>query len=90
MSAETSMRQKLTAALSPQRLDIENESELHAGHRNSPGTGESHFRITIVADAFAGRSRVERHRMVNDIVAAELQGGVHALAIRALAPDEQL
>lgn len=88
MSAETAMREKLNLALQPERLDIENESGLHAGHRGSPGTGESHFRITIVADAFTGRSRVERHRLVNEIVAAELKGGVHALAIRALAPSE--
>ena len=65
MSAETRLREKLMVALEPTRLDIVNESELHAGHRSSPGTGESHFRILIVSPKFAGASRVDRHRMVN-------------------------
>lgn len=88
MSAEDRMRQALVAALSPSRLDIVNESELHAGHRSSPGTGESHFRVLVVADAFAGKSRVDRHRMVNDLLAAELKRGVHALALATYAPGE--
>ena len=58
------------------------------GHAGSPGTGESHFTIKVVSAAFAGKSRLERHRMVNQVLAAELAGQVHALAIRALAPDE--
>lgn len=82
------MREKLNAAFKPLQLEIINESELHAGHRNSPGTGESHFRILIVSEAFAGRSRVDRHRMVNAVVDAELKSGVHALAVKALAPAE--
>ena len=68
MSAEARLREKLMFALEPIRLDIINESEMHAGHRSSPGTGESHFRILIVSEAFAGKSRVDRHRMVNDIL----------------------
>ncbi len=76
--------------LKPSRLDVINESELHAGHRNSPGTGESHFRILIVSDAFAGKSRVERHRLVNDLLKEELAGGVHALALSTIAPGEAL
>ncbi len=69
MSAEARMREKLLVALEPTRLDIVNESELHAGHRSSPGTGESHFRILIVSPKFSGASRVERHRMVNAALA---------------------
>jgi BolA protein len=88
MSVEATMREKLTRALGPTRLDITNESHLHAGHRSSPGTGESHFRILIVSRAFDGKSRVDRHRMVNDILSAELKGSVHALAIAAYGPDE--
>ena len=65
-----------------------NESHLHAGHRSSPGTGESHFRVLIVSDAFAGKSRVERHRIVNEVLRDELKDGVHALAIKACAPGE--
>jgi BolA protein len=90
MTAETRIRETLTAGLHPRRLDVINESELHAGHRSSPGTGQSHFRILVVADAFTGKSRLERHRMVNDLLAAELTGGVHALAIKAYAPGEDV
>lgn len=90
MSAEQSMREKLMMGLNPTRLDIINESELHAGHRSSPGTGESHFRILVVSDAFAGKSRVERHRIVNEILAEELAGRIHALALKAYAPGEAM
>jgi len=88
MSVEKIMREKLMVALRPSRLDVVNESHLHAGHRNSPGTGESHFRILIVSEAFTGKSRVDRHRMVNAAVADELKGRVHALALAAYAPGE--
>jgi BolA protein len=88
MSVESRMREKLVEALQPSRLDIINESHLHAGHRNSPGTGESHFRVLVVSSAFAGKSRVDRHRLVNEALAAELKGGIHALAIKAYAPGE--
>lgn len=88
MSAEARMREKLMIGLEPTRLDIINESELHAGHRSSPGTGESHFRIVVVSPAFSGKSRVERHRMVNALLADELAGRVHALALKTYAPDE--
>ena len=88
MSTEQAIRDKLTAAFAPQRLEVVNESHLHAGHAGSPGTGDSHFRVLIIAPAFAAKSRIERHRMVNAVLAAELAGGVHALAIKAQAPDE--
>ena len=89
MSVEAGIRQKLIEALQPTRLDIVNESHLHAGHRSSPGTGESHFRVLVVSPLFTGRSRVERHRMINETLAAELKGKVHALAIKAYAPEER-
>ena len=88
MSLQARMREKLMLALNPTRLDVVNESHQHAGHRSSPGTGESHFRVLIVADAFSGKSRVERHRIVNAVLRDELKDGVHALAIKALAPGE--
>jgi BolA protein len=75
-------------SLRPTRLDVVNESHLHAGHRSSPGTGESHFRVLIVSEDFSGKSRVERHRMVNDLLSDELKNAVHALAIKACAPGE--
>ena len=88
MSVEASIREKLVQALQPTRLDVVNESHLHAGHRSSPGTGDSHYRVLVVSAAFAGKSRIDRHRMVNDTLAAELKGKVHALAIKAYAPGE--
>jgi len=88
MSLETRMRKKLMVALRPTRLDVVNESHLHEGHHNSPGSGESHFRVLIVSDAFSGKSRIERHRLVNELLVDELKGGVHALAIKACAPGE--
>lgn len=83
------MREKLMVALEPLRLDILNESEQHAGHRSSPGTGESHFRLLIVSAKFEGQSRVQRHRQVNEILADELAGKIHALALRTYAPGEK-
>ncbi len=77
-------------ALEPVRLDIVNESELHAGHRSSPGTGESHFRMLVVSPQFEGLSRVARHRRVNEILADELAGRIHALALKTYAPGEPI
>jgi len=88
MSLETRMREKLIVGLEPVRLDVVNESHMHAGHASSPGTGESHFRVLIVSASFAGKSRIERHRIVNDLLRDELKDGVHALAVKALAPGE--
>ena len=90
MSAEVRLREKLMIALRPVRLDVINESEMHAGHRSSPGTGESHFRVLIVSEAFAGKSRVERHRMVNEVLGDEVGGKIHALALAAYAPGEKI
>lgn len=89
MSAEQAIREKLMIALEPVRLDVINESELHAGHRSSPGTGESHFRVLIVSPKFAGLSRLARHRLVNETLADELKR-IHAFALSAFAPGEQI
>ena len=80
--------QKLTSAFSPQSLEVVDESHLHAGHAGSREGGQTHYRVYIVSNAFEGKSRVDRHRMVNTALAAELAGGVHALAIHAAAPGE--
>ena len=88
MSVEQTIREKLTRAFAPMRLEVINESHLHVGHRDAPGTGESHFRVVIVSPQFAGKSRLERHRLVNATLAGELAGTVHALALRACAPGE--
>ncbi|MBI3673329.1 MAG: BolA family transcriptional regulator [Rhizobiales bacterium] len=78
---------KLTQALAPVRLEVIDESHLHAGHAGARPDGESHFRVLIVAEAFGGLSRVERHRLVNATLAEELKSRVHALAIEASAPE---
>ena len=80
--------EKLTSAFSPQSLKVVDESHLHAGHAGSREGGQTHYRVYIVSNAFEGKSRVERHRMINTALAAELAGSVHALAIHAAAPGE--
>lgn len=90
MTAEQRIREKLMVALEPTRLDVINESEMHAGHRSSPGTGESHFRILIVSPKFAGVSRVNRHRLVNEVLAGELAGRIHAMALATYAPGDEI
>ena len=90
VSIENEMRLKLMQALEPTRLDLVNESMLHAGHRSSPGTGHSHFRLLVVSPRFEGLGRLARHRMINETLADELAGPVHALAIHAYAPGEKL
>lgn len=89
MSIRATIEEKLAAAFSPQHLEVINESHLHAGHQEHfDGMGETHLRLRIVADAFSGMSRVERHRAINALVAAELADTVHAFAIEAAAPGE--
>lgn len=90
MTAERDIRQLLMVALQPTRLDVVNESHLHAGHASSPGTGESHFRVLVVAPRFSGLSRIARHRLVNDALHELLRDRVHALAIKAFAPGEAI
>lgn len=80
--------EKLRTAFAPQRLEVIDESAQHAGHAGHRPGGETHFRIHIVAEAFRGKSRLDRHRMINALLATELAGGVHALAIHASAPGE--
>jgi BolA protein len=87
MSIADLIREKLQK-LEPTRLELANVSARHKGHPGDNGTGESHFELLVVAPAFSGKSRLERHRLVNALLREELEGQVHALAIRALAPGE--
>jgi BolA protein len=89
MSVEDRIREKLILAFAPSALEVVNDSHRHAGHAGSPGTGESHYTVKVVSASFAGKSRLERHRMVNEVLAEELRGKIHALAITALAPEER-
>ena len=88
MSVKDNISQKLVEAFAPESLDVTDESYLHEGHAGHRPGGQTHFRIHIVSRAFEGKSRVERHRMINTLLATELAGPVHALAIRATAPGE--
>ncbi|MCR4522862.1 MULTISPECIES: BolA family transcriptional regulator [Bosea] len=79
---------KLTEAFAPQELKVIDESHQHQGHGGWREGGETHFRVNIVSEAFSGKSRLERHRLVNTALAQELADRVHALAIAAKAPGE--
>lgn len=82
------LRAKLEAALSPLSLDIEDESAKHAGHAGAREGGETHYRIRIVSESFAGLNRVQRQRKVYAALAEELAERVHALSLVTLTPDE--
>ena len=87
---------KLRDAFQPVLLDVINESHLHAGHHHTDGgheevfdgTGETHYRVIIVAGAFTGLSRVDRHRAINAQLEEELHAGLHAIALEPSAPGE--
>ncbi len=97
MTIQAAIERKLTSALNPARLEVINESHLHAGHHHVEsghhatfdGTGETHFRVRVESPAFDGKSRIDRHRVVNALLADELNAGLHALAIEAAAPGEK-
>ena len=88
MSTKDVITQKLTNAFAPESLRVEDESHQHEGHAGHRPGGETHFRVYIVSEAFRGKTRVTRHRLINDILSAELADRVHALAIHASAPGE--
>lgn len=77
---------RLTAALAPSRLEVINDSHHHAGHMGDDRSGESHFTVIVESAAFAGQSRVQRQRLVNQALADLLAHRIHALAIKASAP----
>lgn len=89
MSTKDAITNKLREAFSPESLEVTDESHLHEGHAGHRPGGETHFRVYIVSPSFEGKSRVERHRMVNTTLASELKGSVHALAIHAQAPGDK-
>lgn len=88
MSVKDDITKKLQEAFSPENLSVIDESHLHEGHAGHRPGGETHFRVVIISDAFAGKSRIDRHRMINASLATELAGPVHALAIKATTPAE--
>ena len=82
------IEKRLRADLSPQRLAVIDDSAKHRGHAGHDPRGESHFTVEIVSAAFSGKTRVQRHRLVNQALAGLLAERVHALAIVARAPEE--
>ena len=88
MQVKAAIEKKLTVALAPARLSIVDESHRHAGHAGARPEGETHFRVEIVAAGFGGLSRVQRQRLVYEILAEELKGPVHALALQTWTPEE--
>ena len=88
MSTRDIIINKLREAFLPESLDVADESHLHEGHAGHRPGGETHYRVYIVSPAFEGKSRVERHRMINVALAQELAQTVHALTIHAQAPGE--
>jgi BolA family transcriptional regulator, general stress-responsive regulator len=80
MTVESEIRDRLTAAFTPERLEIQNDSHRHAGHSGDDGSGESHFRILIRAPAFGAMGRVDRHRAVNRAL-GDLTHRIHAIAL---------
>jgi BolA protein len=85
---QQTITKKLQEAFAPESLDVVDESHLHAGHAGHRPGGETHFRVYIVSRAFEGKSRLDRHRMINQVLADDLAAGVHALALKAHAPGE--
>ncbi len=88
MTFKERITHQLTMGLAPIHLDVTDESHLHQGHGGWREGGETHFRVVVVSEQFAGKSRVDRHRLVNALLAAELADRVHALALTARAPGE--
>lgn len=87
MSTVARIRELLVAAFAPVELEIEDDSASHAGHAGA-ASGGGHYNVAIVADAFAGKSRIERHRMVNAALNELMGTNIHALSIRARSADE--
>ncbi|MCG6123079.1 MAG: BolA family transcriptional regulator [Microvirga sp.] len=88
MGMQALIEERLREALAPESLAVVDESHLHAGHAGSRDGGETHYRIEIVSPAFSKKSRIERHRLVNEALKLAFARGLHALAIRARAPGE--
>ncbi|MFQ5985031.1 MAG: BolA family protein [Alphaproteobacteria bacterium] len=88
MGVAEAIRVKLDEALSPVRLKIVDESDRHAGHSGARPEGETHFRVEIVSERFRGLDRLARQRLIYRTLAAELAGGVHALALTTRTPEE--
>jgi BolA protein len=81
---QETIQQKLQQAFAPTHLEVINESHMH----NVPEGSESHFKVVVVSEAFAGEKLIARHRRVNQVLSEELAGGIHALALHTLTPED--
>lgn len=88
MRVSNAIESKLTQALNPEHLEVIDNSAKHAGHAGARPGGESHFAVIVVADAFEGKNRVQRQRMVYDALNTEMASDIHALELKTLTPDE--
>lgn len=84
MAMQSQLERKLNDSFKPMHLEVINESYMH----NVPEGSESHFKVVVVAEAFENQARLARHRLVNEAVAEELQGGIHAFSVNAMTPSE--
>ena len=84
MPVQTSIEKKLSERFAPLHLEVVNESHMH----NVPEGSESHFRVVLVTEGFEGKPLIQRHREVNGVLADEMQGQVHALALHTMTPEE--
>ncbi len=87
---EDSVRARLEQAFAPEHVEVVDESELHRGHAGWSEGGGTHFRVHVVSSHFRGLTRLERHRLVHAALTDALSGSVHALSIRASAPEEEV
>ena len=85
---EQQIRQRLEIAFQPTELFLKDQSQLHAGHEGAKD-GKGHFEVTIVSNTFAGKNRIERHRMVYDALGTLLESDIHAVRIKAYTPSER-
>ena len=88
MTVAAQIETRLRTALAPTRIVVTDDSARHAGHAGARPGGETHFTVLVVSPQFAGQSRLARHRLVYDLLATEIAGGVHALALETLTPEE--
>lgn len=88
MNVRETIEKKLISAFPGAEVEVVDDSHKHAGHAGARPEGETHFHVSLISAAFVGQSRVDRHRRVMDLLRAELDGPVHALAISARTPEE--
>lgn len=89
MTMEEQIKSKLESAFGAGSFTLVNDSHRHHGHAGDDGSGETHFRVTVISDAFAGTSRIDRQRMVYEVLADEFKAGLHALNVKALSTGEE-